>query len=97
MPLKQPKVLAKHQEAHHLDFFNSCFTASVTPSVNTPERSNGFAILKVSSICSFEMNKVNYFRALTAPFPLIFLSSLFIANKVALEAILLTNPGMLFY
>ena len=37
------------------------------------------------------MNKVNPFPALIAPFPLIFLSNLF----VAFEAKLLTNPGKL--
>ena len=40
---------------------------------------------------SFETNKVNLFLALTAPFPLIFLSTLFIAIEVKL----LTNPGKL--
>ena len=39
-------------------------------------------------ISSFEMNKVNSFTALTAPFPNIFLSNLCIAFK----AILLINP-----
>ena len=48
-------------------------------------------ILKISSILSFEMNKVNPFPALTAPFPFIFLSSLFLAFGVKL----LTNPGNL--
>ena len=38
---------------------------------------------------SSEMNKLNTFCALTAPFPAIFLSNLFIA----FEAKLLTNPG----
>ena len=38
---------------------------------------------------SFKINYVNHFPALTASFPLIFLSKLFIAFK----AILLTNPG----
>ena len=41
------------------------------------------------------MNKVNPFPALTAPFPFIFLSNLFIAGKAAFEAILLTNQGNL--
>ena len=45
-------------------------------------------ILIISFISSFEINKVNPFRALTAPFPLIFHSSLFIAFEVKL----LTNP-----
>ena len=42
-------------------------------------------------ISSFEINRVNRFSALTAPFPLIFLSNLFIAFEVKL----LTNPGKL--
>ena len=37
-----------------------------------------------SSLSSFEMNKVKSFLALTIHFPLIFLSSLSIADKVAL-------------
>ena len=40
---------------------------------------------------SFEINKVNPFPALTAPFPLIFLSNLFIAFEVKLA----NNPGKL--
>ena len=40
---------------------------------------------------SFEINKVNPFPALTAPFLLIFLSNLFIAFELQL----LTNPGKL--
>ena len=40
---------------------------------------------------SFEINKVNPFAALAAPFPFIFLSSLFIASEVKL----LTNPRKL--
>ena len=35
-------------------------------------------ILIISFICSFEINKVNPFPALKAPFPLIFLLNLFI-------------------
>ena len=42
-------------------------------------------------IASFEINKINPFPALTAPFPLIFLSILFIAIEIKL----LTNPGNL--
>ena len=69
-------------------FFISCFTVSVTPSINTPESSNDFMIVIISFIFSFEINKVNPFPALTAPFPLIFLSYLLIAFEVNL----LTNP-----
>ena len=45
----------------------------------------------LSFISSFKLNKVNTFPALTAPFPLIFLSHLF----TAFEATLLTNLGKL--
>ena len=45
----------------------------------------------LSFISSFEINKVNPFPALTAPFSLIFLSDLFIA----FEAKWLTNPDKL--
>ena len=43
-------------------------------------------ILKISSTSSFEINKVNPFSALTAPFPLIFLSSLSNTEEVVLVA-----------
>ena len=58
--------------------------------MNTLEYCNDFIIL-ISFISSFKMNKVNSFPALTAPFPLIFLSNSFIAFEVKL----LTNPGKL--
>ena len=45
-------------------------------------------ILIISFIFSFEINKVNLFPALTAPFPFIFLSNLFITFEVKL----LANP-----
>ena len=48
-------------------------------------------ILIISLISSFEMSKVNPFPALTSPFPLIFLSNLFIAFEVKV----LTYPGIL--
>ena len=66
------------------------FTVSITSSINTPKSSNNFIIL-ISFIPSFEMNKVNYFPVLYAPFPLIFLSSLFIVFEVKW----LTYPGRL--
>ena len=85
-------MVAKLQEIHLLVFFFIlCFTVSVTPSINTPKPSKDFIILMLSFISSFEINKVNLFPTLTAPFPLIFLSNLFIA----FEVILLTNPGKL--
>ena len=72
-------------------FLISCSTVSVTPSMNTHESSNDFVILIISFISSFYINKVNPFPAPSAPFPLIFLSNLFIA----FEAKLLTNPDKL--
>ena len=72
-------------------FFISCFAVLVTPSINTPEYSNDFMILIISFISLFEINKVNPFPAMTAPFPLIFLSYLFIAFEVKL----LTDLGKL--
>ena len=71
--------------------FISCFIVLVTPSINTPESSDDFIILIISFISPFKINKVNPFPALTAPFPHIFLSNLFIAFEVKL----LTNPSKL--
>ena len=71
--------------------FISCFTVSVTPLINTPESSNYFMILIISFISSFEIDKVNPFTVLRAPFPLIFLSNLFVAFEVKL----LPNSGKL--
>ena len=85
--MKWLERLKKHQEIVFL-FFISCFTVSVTPSINTPESSNDVMIF-IAFICSFKINKVNLFPALTAPFSLIFLSNLLIAFEVKL----LTNPG----
>ena len=48
-------------------------------------------ILIISCIFSFKINKVNLFPSLTARFPLIFLSDLFII----FETKLLANPGKL--
>ena len=96
IPFATEEMLPNQQEIHllvfflffFLFFFFSCFTVSVIPSINTFESSINFMILIISFISSFELNKVNLFPALTAPFPLIFLSNLFIT----LEAKLLTNP-----
>ena len=90
--MKRLKVLTKLQEIHFLFFFVSSFTVSVTPTINTLESSNYFIIF-ISFISSFEINKVNSFPTLKAPFPLIFLSNLF----NALEVKLLTNPGKFWY
>ena len=85
------KILTKLNEICILVFFISCFTISITSSINTPESSNYFMILIISFTSLFEMNKVNPFPALAALFPLIFLSNLFIA----FEFEFLTNPGKL--
>ena len=45
-------------------FFISCFTVSVAPSVNKPDFSSSYKILIISSISSFEINKVNPFLLL---------------------------------
>ena len=63
-------------------FFMSCFTVSVIPSINTPEYFNYFMIWLISFISSFEIKKLNTSPALTAPFPLILLSNLFVAFEV---------------
>ena len=89
--MKRLKVLTKLQEISLLVFLFHAFTVSVTPLINTPDSSKNFMILIISFLSSFEINKVNAFRSLTAPFPLIFLSNLFIA----FEAKLLTNPDKL--
>ena len=59
--------------------------------MNKFESSNDLMILLISFISSFEINKVNPFPALTGPFPLIFLSNVFIE----FEGELLTNLGKL--
>ena len=81
----------KQEEIRVLVFLISCLTVSVTPSINAPESSNDYMILVISFIFSFEINKVNSFSALTAPFPLISPPNWFIW----FEAKLLTNPGEL--
>ena len=68
--------------------FVSCFLVSVTPSINTPEYSIDFVTLIILFISSFERNKVNLFPALTAAFPIISISNLFIALEAKYA-----NPG----
>ena len=93
--MKRLKALTKLQEIHHSNsfFFISCFTVSVTPSINTPEVSTDFMIAIISFISSFEINKINPFPTQTAPFPLIFLLIVFFL----FETKLLTNPGKLSF
>ena len=70
-------------------FFVLCFTNSVILSIDTFESSRDFMILIIPFISSFEMNQVNVFPALPAPFQFAFLSNL----SISFEAKLLTNPG----
>ena len=80
VPLKHLKKLTKHQEILLLIFFISCFTVSVTPSINTYEFSSDFIISTISFISSFKRNKVNSLAPLTDPSALIIvLSNLFTA------------------
>ena len=95
--MKLLNVLTKHQEIHSLVFFISYFTVSVNPSVNTLESSSGFMMLIISITSSFEINKVNPFPALTAPFLLIYFIIIIIIILhlhffIAFEVKLLTNP-----
>ena len=95
--MKLLNVLTKHQEIHSLVFFISYFTVSVNPSVNTPESSSGFMMLIISITSSFEINKVNPFPAVTAPFLLIYFIIIIIIILhlhffIAFEVKLLTNP-----
>ena len=86
--MKQLKVLTELQEIYLLVYFMFyCFSNSI----NTPKSSNDFMILIISFISSLEINKLNTFPALTAPFRLTFLPKLF----NGFEAELLTNPGKL--
>ena len=54
------------------------------------------SILIISSISSFEMNKVNPIPAIEILFPLILLSTLFIAFEAAFEAICLLIQENIF-
>ena len=86
MPLK---VLTKLQETHLIVLFISFFFVWVSPSFNTIESSNDFFILIISLIFSTEINKVNLYPVLTAPFHLFFF--FFIASDIKL----LTNTSKL--
>ena len=63
-------------------FFISYFTVSLAPSINRPDFSYDSAILIISSISSFETNKVNPLPALTAPCPVIFFQIYLIQKKL---------------
>ena len=75
--------------------FISFFTVPVTPSVNTTESSNKFIILIVSVLSSLQINKVNPFPALAAPFLFIFTANLFILLEVKLLNCLLIQVNCL--
>ena len=66
LSMKQPLVPSQQEEIHLLVFLISCSTVSLAPSINTSEFSRDFTVLVMSSIPSFEMNKVNPFPALAA-------------------------------
>ena len=66
----------KQEEIHLLAFL------LIFLSIETLESLNDFRILVISFRSSFEINRVNPFPALTARFPLIFLSNLFISFEV---------------
>ena len=72
-------------------FLISFCTFPVTSPINTPGSSIESMILIISFISSFETKKVDRFPALTAPFPLVFHSALFLAFEVKL----LNNPDKL--
>ena len=88
--MKRPKVLTKLQETSLLVFY-FMFYCSNNSSINTPESSNDFTVVIISFVSSFEMQNIKPFPTLTALFPLILLSNLFIV----LEFKLITNPGKL--
>ena len=87
--MKLPKLLTEQEEISFLVFLFHYFI-SVIASNNTSESSKDFMVLIIPFLSSLEINKVNLFPVLTAPFPLFF-SNFFIT----FEAKLLTNPGKL--
>ena len=89
VPIKRLKVLTMLQEIHMLDFLFHLLLFQQLNQLIHPNLLVIFIIFIISFTSSFEINIVNPFPALTAPFPLIFLSNLFIA----LEVKLLTNPA----
>ena len=99
VPLKHLKKLTKHQEILLLIFFISCFTVSVTPSINTYEFSSDFIISTISFISSFKRNKVKFSCSSYRSFCTYYCSFKFIyciSNLlITFEVILLTNPGKL--
>ena len=75
--------------------FTLCFTIPVTPLIDTRESFSDSMTLIISSIFSLEMNIVNPFPSLTAPFNIFFfniLSKLSITDEVAL----VVNYGKMF-
>ena len=68
-------AVSHHSIKNFTSFFISCFTVLVVPSIYRPDFSSDFTILIISSISSFQLNKMNPFPALTALRPLIFISN----------------------
>lgn len=72
------------------------FHVLVAPSVNSPEFYSDSTILIISSLSSFEINKVNYFPVLTVRFRFAFLSNLCITFELHLKLYcLLIQPNYL--
>ena len=77
-----------------LCFLIPCFTVSVAPSIYRPDFSSDSTISVISSISSFEMNKVNLFPAPTTPCPLILLSYVSNTDEIILVAIFLNKKSL---
>ena len=73
-------------------FCISNVTVSVAPSISKPNFCSNSAHLLLWCSSSFEINKVNPFSALTASYPLIFLSNLSNTDEFALDANLGKTP-----
>ena len=65
-----------------LSFFISCFTVSMTPSINGVKISSDLAVLVTSFILSFGISKVHLFLALTDPRTLILFSIYLLQTKL---------------
>ena len=65
-----------------LSFFISCFTVSMTPSINGIKISSDLAVLVTSFILSFGISKVHPFLALTDPRTLILFSIYLLQTKL---------------
>ena len=75
-----------HHRYYHFLSFTSCSAVSVASSINRTDFSIDSTILIMSYISSFQVNIVDPFPALTAPFPLIYLSYISNIDKIAFVA-----------